>query len=225
MVPDDNPFSWLRFDGIAYPVTALGPGKRLALWTTGCGKRCPGCISPEMQDKNSGKILPLDMLIRHILRIPEPLDGITVSGGEPFDQAESLSLFLSRLRQFKPHWNVLLYTGYTLEDLQSGTTGQGELLKWIDVLIDGEYQREMPSRHPLAGSGNQRVLCLTPRGRALQAQMDALPFNTANLGADKGETYMLIGILDNKAREEALEALFPVIKPPPPDISASPNPE
>jgi anaerobic ribonucleoside-triphosphate reductase activating protein len=91
-----------------------------------------------------------------IARIPpDRVIGITVSGGEPFEQKEDLVRLLEAVRPLGLH--TLVYTGYTYEELRRAAP---EVLRGIDMLIDGPYRREIPRQNAWAGSGNQRILCL-----------------------------------------------------------------
>ncbi len=187
--------------GIAYPVTALGPGSRVVLWVCGCKKRCPACISPEMQNYAPKNDLEVQILAHHLLRLKLPLDGLTISGGEPFDQALALSELLTALARERSSWNTIIYSGYKLSELRAGKAGETELLNHIDVLIDGSYRERIPSKHPLTGSGNQVIHFLTKRGKNLEAQIEALPPNHSNLGMGTDHRHMLIGILNPAARK------------------------
>ena len=84
----------LALHSLAYPVTALGPGRRVVVWVAGCGLRCPGCITPQLWSRQSGRLVPVDRLADYMSRLAHPLDGVTVSGGEPFEQAEALGTLL-----------------------------------------------------------------------------------------------------------------------------------
>ena len=90
----------IRLHRIYYPVTTLGYGQRLGIWVMGCERNCPGCISPEMQPAD-GPLQPLDAILA---RIPEdlPCNGLTISGGEPFDQAEAVAEFA---QWYRDHYN------------------------------------------------------------------------------------------------------------------------
>ena len=199
--------SMLRLFALAWPVTALGPGDRAVLWVAGCPRDCPGCISPEMQPNDAGEDVPAATLAARLERIATPLDGVTISGGEPFDQAEALSGLLDRLRASRPDWTVLVYTGYLIEELRADP-GRAGLLGFIDMLADGPYRQEIPRSHPLTGSGNQRVHYLTPRGAALREAVEALEPGTMNLGLSRsGHTDMLIGVTDAQKRADACREL------------------
>jgi anaerobic ribonucleoside-triphosphate reductase activating protein len=193
----------LRLFALAWPVTALGPGSRAVLWVAGCPRDCPGCISPEMQAYDAGEDVPIPALAARLERIAVPLDGVTVSGGEPFDQAEALAALLDRLAELRPDWNVLVYTGYLIEELRADPL-RAPLLDRIDILADGPYRREIPRHHPLTGSGNQRVHYLTARGVSLRGAVEALESGAMNLGLSRsGRTDMIIGVTEAQARADA----------------------
>lgn len=146
------------------PVHSLGPGERVGLWLQGCARSCPGCISPELQPVTGSETeerLLADILLR--TASIGKCRGLTVSGGEPFLQADALLRLLELVRDgFE---DILVYTGYTLEELRRGDCGPAgaECLDRIDVLIDGPYIRER--NRPdcvLRGSDNQTIHYLDP---------------------------------------------------------------
>jgi anaerobic ribonucleoside-triphosphate reductase activating protein len=185
--------SFANLFSLAWPVTSLGPGYRVVLWVAGCGKRCPGCISPEMQDGSSGRLVPVDVLERRLLRLEEGLAGVTISGGEPFDQADELADLLERVRTQRPNWSVIVYTGYVLATLRRKAAAR-RLLEMADVVIDGPYRRDVAQLHPLAGSGNQRIRLISARGRAMGPELEACPPQPANFGLGPGLVNMIIGV-------------------------------
>ncbi len=145
----------LVLERIYYPVTELGYGKRLGIWVRGCSKRCPGCISPELQDYHGRSVSVSDI----ISSLPEDFfaDGLTISGGEPFDQTEGLLEFV---RWFTGHISddVLIFTGYTLGELENRADAcTKELLEKTAVLIDGPYIESLNDGKGLRGSSNQRI--------------------------------------------------------------------
>lgn len=147
------------------PVHSLGPGERVGLWLQGCARDCPGCISPELRPAAGPETeegLLADILLRTASLGKCP--GLTVSGGEPFLQARALLRLLGLVRGgFE---DILVYTGYTLEELRRGACGPAgeKCLEQIDVLIDGPYVRER--NRPdcvLRGSDNQIIHYLNPK--------------------------------------------------------------
>ncbi len=190
----------LNLYNLAYPVTALGPGHRVALWVAGCPLRCKGCITPHLLSADAGKLIDVHRLARHLLELPVALDGLTLTGGEPFVQADALVALLAQIKAERPHWNVLTFSGFTLQQWQAGDVAQRQLLQQIDILVDGPYVQGRPGRHPLAASANQGVRLLTSTARALEGDLHALEANSANLGINPAGQDCLIGILDPQAR-------------------------
>lgn len=94
---------------IYYPVKTLGPGNRIGIWTAGCPRRCSGCISPELQRAEAGREMTAEEILRLLAAITDPVDGITISGGEPFARPEPLSRLMRALAK---RWeDILIFTG------------------------------------------------------------------------------------------------------------------
>lgn len=140
-----------------YPVRTLGPGERLGIWVTGCRRRCPGCMSPELADSVASDAVGVADLLRVLAERRSWYEGVTVSGGEPFDQPGELAALLAGLRPMTGH--VLVYTGYRLEELRSDPACS-EALAYVDVLVDGPYERGLDDGRGVRGSTNQRVIRL-----------------------------------------------------------------
>ena len=144
--------------GYTYPCTqALGPGKRYAIWVRGCNNHCPGCTSPELQRHTPETYRDVDELAQDIVAT-KGIDGITISGGEPILQAEALGLLLQKVKLIRPELNVILFTGYSFDRLPQGAEN---VLKYVDLLIDGEYLRDFNDGIGLRGSTNQRFIYLS----------------------------------------------------------------
>jgi len=154
------------------PVTTLGPGNRAVIWTQGCPFRCDGCISPESLDSEGGEEVSIDTLVSWVLE-QSNIEGITISGGEPFQQARQLAQLIDRLKAQRD-LGVVCYTGYTMDHLVAeGTPAQKDLLKRVDLLIDGPYIRTLHADLWLRGSANQRLLTLTDRYTDLVAEVQS----------------------------------------------------
>src|SRR5260370_30553154 len=95
---------------IHFPVTTLGPGRRIGIWFQGCSIRCPGCISMDTWAQDRG-ITTIDEVINAIAQWIPAADGITISGGEPFDQPVALIELLNKLRLLSAA-DVLAFTSY-----------------------------------------------------------------------------------------------------------------
>lgn len=139
---------------------ALGPGLRYVVWTQGCIKRCPGCISPESQQITPRVIMETSALATDIINNSR-ISGITISGGEPFLQAAALAQLLASVKELRPELNVIVFTGYLKKEL--AWQDAKALLSQIDVLIDGPYDQNKQSMRGLRGSLNQNIVFLTNR--------------------------------------------------------------
>lgn len=151
---------------ILYPVRTLGPGERVGLWLAGCKRACPDCINPDLWAQRKEYEYTPEELARIILEVARkhPVDGFTISGGEPMDQAEELALLLDALAPVST--DVLIYTGYTLEELRaSGQAGHTAVLDRAAVVIDGPYVAARNTGCLLRGSDNQRIHLLSETHR------------------------------------------------------------
>lgn len=197
----------INLHSIAHPVCALGPGHRVALWVSGCKKRCEGCISPELQNPMFGRLIKVNTLLSRLLSINSNIEGITISGGEPMDQKESLGEFPENLRAARPDWNVLVYSGYTMNDIKDMGESAYRLLSLIDILIDGPFDKNAPSTHPLLGSGNQNIHYLSNNGLALKPLTDKKPNGIFDLGLGPDNFQMLIGVGAHDRRTAIINGL------------------
>lgn len=148
---------------------ALGPYKRFALWVQGCNKDCKGCMTPESRDINSGIDIDINKLVEVIIK-SEDIEGITISGGEPFLQARELLNLISKVKSIKDI-GVIIYTGYTYNELLNNSDPNNEtvkkLLNYCDLLIDGPYKDELNDGLSLRGSSNQNIISLTERYKSI----------------------------------------------------------
>ncbi|WP_033212785.1 4Fe-4S single cluster domain-containing protein [Kitasatospora phosalacinea] len=149
-----------------YPVTSLGPGTRAGIWTQGCTIGCAGCVSQDTWAADPGTSVDLAALQDWLAGLPEPLDGITVSGGEPFQQPEALAALLEWVgrwrRERSAPLDVLVYSGYQLARLRREHPG---LLARCDAVITGPYVERLHTPGlRWRGSGNQRLTALTALG-------------------------------------------------------------
>lgn len=149
----------MLFARMLAPVHSLGPGERVCIWTQGCSKRCEGCVAPELQIFHGTKIEE-KALAEIVTRVAGKSNckGLTVSGGDPFEQPEALLLLLKHLRNVFD--DILVYTGYELSEIQKGAAGAAgeECLKYVDVLIDGRYVDALNVKEcVLRGSTNQKI--------------------------------------------------------------------
>lgn len=142
---------------IYYPVKSLGPGNRVGIWMNGCNRGCVGCISPELQLYDVSKEVTVNELMLMIQQIQSPIDGFTISGGEPFYCPEALNVLVHSLSGVSD--DILIFTGYTIEELrEQKNESVDSVLNTCAALIDGPYIKELNDNKGLRGSSNQRCL-------------------------------------------------------------------
>lgn len=136
---------------------------RWALWVQGCSIGCPGCCNPDTWEAGGGFSEPVEDLIAQML--DAPVEGITLLGGEPFEQAEAVAVLAAAATA--ADLGVMTFTGYRYEVLRGGgRPGWAELLSNTDLLVDGPFLlNHLDVRRPWVGSTNQRFIHLTNRYR------------------------------------------------------------
>lgn len=147
----------IRIAGTINDSIVDGPGLRYVVFVQGCPHHCPGCHNPETWDPNGGKEVDTSDLGQEMIWNPL-LSGLTLSGGEPFDQPVA-SIFLTIHARVQGK-NVWCYTGYTWEEiLEKNKQEWNDLLHFIDVLVDGPFIQEQKSLDlEYRGSRNQRLI-------------------------------------------------------------------
>ena len=146
----------LELSGILGDSIVDGPGIRTTVFAQGCPHHCPGCHNPETWEFGCGTAVPAEAILEMVQSNPL-CRGVTFSGGEPFAQAEAFAELAQMLKA--KGYEVASYSGYTFEQLLSGTKAQRQLLQFIDVLIDGPFLQEQKSLElSFRGSRNQRIL-------------------------------------------------------------------
>lgn len=166
---------------------AEGPGRRFAFWVQGCSLRCPGCCNPELfsADKGGAWVEPAE-LAREIVGTPG-IEGVSVLGGEPFEQALAVAEVCAQVRAAS--LSVMVYSGYTRAELDSkaqGDAGTRALLAACDLLLDGRYDAALPERRRRwIGSSNQVLHFLTDRYRPEDPRFTTA--NTAEIRFERGQ--------------------------------------
>lgn len=149
----------LRVAGMVEESIVDGPGIRFVVFTQGCRHNCVGCHNRHTHPLNGGEIISIEDIIRRVGENPL-LDGVTLSGGEPFEQAEALSRLAMALK--KQGHNIITYTGYTYQHIVDNSDkmeGWLALLQHTDILIDGPFEIEKKNLNlRFRGSENQRII-------------------------------------------------------------------
>lgn len=153
----------MYYADIKYPDVANGLGVRVSLFVSGCRRHCPECFNEDAQDFKYGKPFT-DKEITFIeskLQLPQ-VRGLSLLGGEPME-IENVTELLPLCEYLKSAYinkDIWCYTGYTIEELLNrNNIVTKEILKYIDILVDGDYQKD---KHDLSlkfrGSSNQRII-------------------------------------------------------------------
>jgi anaerobic ribonucleoside-triphosphate reductase activating protein len=167
----------LRLNRTHYPVTVLGPGVRAGIWFQGCTIGCSGCVARDTWDADGGAEVDVATVLDWLDGIEGPLDGVTISGGEPFQQPAALAELLdgiddwrrARAKEIGPgvidtaEIDVLVYSGYPWSRL-ARTPRLAAMAARCDAVIAGPYVARRNTAVPLRGSDNQRVVACTPLG-------------------------------------------------------------
>ena len=149
----------IRLHAVEPSSRANGPGLRAVVWFQGCTLGCPGCFNPTTHAPSGGYETEAGVLAEELIAL-HGIEGVSISGGEPFQQPEALAALVHRLRQTS--LSILIFSGYTLKRIHALPLGPA-ILASIDVLVAGPYVQEQHSGHGLLGSTNQRLHLLTGR--------------------------------------------------------------
>ena len=155
----------LQIDRFQERTHVLGPGARAAVWLHGCSRNCPGCVAAEMNHSDDFTLSTPEALAERVKAV-DGIEGVTLSGGEPFQQSlEALGRFLALVRA-DTRLSVMVYSGYLLDELKADARTR-PLLDYIDILVDGPYLQEQDHGELWRGSSNQKIHFLTERYAAL----------------------------------------------------------
>ena len=159
----------LELSGIVSDSIVDGHGIRTTIFSQGCPHHCPGCHNPETWAFGCGTRIPVEAVVEIVESNPL-CRGVTFSGGEPFAQAEGFARLARVLKE--KGYEIASYSGYTFEELLRGSEAQKELLRSIDILIDGRFILAQKSLEiAFRGSRNQRILDIKKslaEGRAVE---------------------------------------------------------
>lgn len=190
---------------IHWPVTVLGPGRRVGIWVQGCSIECPGCVSrdtwPPMSRSDRIPVAELTARIDALVDggAAAPVDGITLTGGEPLDQADALDGLLGALRSWldrrgAPSADLLVYTGYEESRAREFAPGAFEL---ADAVIAGPYRSARPGTR-WWGSGNQRLITRDDGTAARYRSMLREAPSELQVAVEQGQVF-IIGVPSRRA--------------------------
>lgn len=155
-----------------HPLTALGPGTRAGIWVQGCSIGCRGCLSRDTWEPRRELLVDVSAVTTWVAGLPlTHVDGVTISGGEPFDQPEALVALLEGLATWRAsrekELDILCYSGYGLRRLKRAHQRE---LALLDAVITGPYRKDRPTDLIWRGSANQELVPLTDLGYARYAE-------------------------------------------------------
>ena len=147
----------VRLAGIVETSINNGEGIRKVIFAQGCKHHCKGCFNPDTHDFNGGYECDTEKIIERINN-DYMIDGVTFSGGDPFEQAEAFAHIAKNVNKDLTIW---CYTGYTLQQIIDNIDRPGwkELITNIDVLVDGKFEEDKKDRNlKYKGSSNQNII-------------------------------------------------------------------
>lgn len=164
---------------------------RMGIWTQGCSlRKCPGCTSRHTWLPDSGRRFSVESLIGLARSQTYPPQGLTVSGGEPTDQAEAVGVLVAAFRAEFPLAEVVLYTGLRWRILEAL---HKNLVDMLDVVVAGPYVRTLDAT-PMAGSSNQEVRLLTPLAKILYRDWQEWPIHALQVALAGKNRLVTVGI-------------------------------
>ena len=150
----------LKLHAILESSRANGPGNRFVIWLQGCPINCPDCFNPKTHSIHEGFDSSTESVMEHIRQHQNKLEGITISGGEPFAQPQALAELVHETASLG--LSNLIFSGYTLESIRRGEMADA-ILSNTDVLIAGPYRNKEHQGNSMLGSSNQRIHLLSSR--------------------------------------------------------------
>ena len=157
MLNDDSKL--IRLAGIAENSLVNGKGLRKVFFSQGCSHHCDGCFNQHTWEFAGGRMFDMDELVQKVKDEPF-LDGVTFSGGDPFQQADKFAYLAKKLHE--ANINIWAYTGYTFEELMKLAQTNPhikQMINNVDVIVDGRFMKDKMSENlKYCGSSNQRVI-------------------------------------------------------------------
>ncbi|MFI0405823.1 4Fe-4S single cluster domain-containing protein [Actinomadura sp. 3N508] len=154
----------LLLNRIHYPVTTLGPGRRVGIWVQGCTIGCDGCVARDTWATESASRVTVAAVLEWLDSV-DGATGVTISGGEPFQQPEAVAELLDGIHEWRAERpiDILVYSGYPLNRLRRDASAR-RILALCDAVLAGPYVARRATDEPWRGSSNQRLVPLTPLG-------------------------------------------------------------
>lgn len=179
---------------------ANGPGERFVVWVQGCTLGCPGCSNRGACSTEGGRDVAVEELADEVA-VTDAIEGLTLSGGEPFQQAGPAADLCRRVKA--NGLSVFVFTGYTLEQVQNSPDPVAhDLLAQTDVLVAGPFIQQRRTSSLWRGSDNQTVHFLTQRYAAADFDLDG-QIDEVEIVVDDAGNIVVTGFPD----DDVLDAL------------------
>jgi len=154
----------------AYKISRVnGPGTRFTLWTQGCSKGCVNCFNPETWNNKNNIVLSSHEIFRLIEE--EEIEGVTITGGDPFEQEEDLLELLILISSLNLPKGVIVFSGFTYDEIRENKIRE-KCCDYIDVLIDGRYEDNNRVTDCFKGSSNQNIIYFSSKIKEEELIMD-----------------------------------------------------
>ncbi len=185
----------------------LGPGRRFVLWVQGCKKRCKNCINPAGQALEGGQLISVEEIFDIICEQKE-IQGITISGGEPFLQFPAIFKLVMLIKEYT-NLDIMLFSGYTYEEIKSQYSKETLDLFFhkIDIFVDGEYIDALNNNQMFRGSENQNIYFFTEKYRAFKDQIICAKNRNIEFEVENNSDIFLVGIPPKNFYEELMESI------------------
>ncbi len=150
------------------PLTYVnGPGPRACIWVQGCSLACAGCFNPQTHEFDQGKTVEVSELVDSILGL-EQIQGVTISGGEPLQQFDSVLELINLIRKLSS-LSIVIFSGFCREEIEQMPRAS-LLMKNVDVIVAGRYEQNKHLARGLLGSSNQELIFCSDRYSNLDFQ-------------------------------------------------------
>ena len=186
---------------------ANGPGLRCVVFVQGCDLRCPGCWNVRSHPFR-GTELAIEVILSELVSCYNQysLDGVTLSGGEPMQQADELAELLQGLRSALPTLSFGMFTGYSEAELDTaryftrhGVDRKRRQTLWrlirsnLDFAAMGRYNRLQPSDAPMCSSGNQALRLFSARHTKIDFGVQTVEITIAADGSTRTTGFPTLG--------------------------------
>ncbi len=170
----------------------------MVVWVQGCAIGCPGCFNPTSHAATTPD-QTVEALAETLIARAADHDGLSLSGGEPFEQATALAMLARRLRAAHPTLSIMAFTGFDWAHLNgpNAPAGAADLLSTLDWLVEGPFVARQPGRKRWRGSANQRLWVL---GRPLPAGVLEQGLEEAEIHVQPDGKVLASGFPDPKLR-------------------------